>query len=113
MAPNVCVGHQQCVQLLLRCGALVSVHDAVTQRTPVHAAVVNGHKECLLLLLENTEESKVVNSVDYKKRTPLMLAVAAGHSDCVVMLLKYGANTNLVDEDQHPALFRAVSITHK
>jgi hypothetical protein len=38
-----------------------------------------------------------------------MLGVSAGHSDCVVMLLKYGANTNLVDEDQHPALFRAVS----
>ena len=61
-------GHRQCVQLLLRCGALVSVHDAVTQRTPVHAAVANGHKECLLLLLENTEESHVVDSVDYKKR---------------------------------------------
>jgi hypothetical protein len=38
-----------------------------------------------------------------------MLGVSAGHSDCVVMLLKYGADTNLVDEDQHPALFRAVS----
>ena len=38
-----------------------------------------------------------------------MLGVSAGHSDCVVILLKYGANTNLVDEDQHPALFRAVS----
>jgi hypothetical protein len=25
------------------------------------------------------------------------------------MLLKYGANASLVDEDQHPALFRAVS----
>lgn len=42
-------------------------------------------------------------------RTPLMLGVSAGHSDCVVILLKYGADTNLVDEDQHPALFRAVS----
>jgi len=42
-------------------------------------------------------------------RTPLMLGVSAGHSDCVVMLLKYGANASLVDEDQHPALFRAVS----
>lgn len=38
-----------------------------------------------------------------------MLGVSAGHSDCIVMLLKYGADTNLVDEDQHPALFRAVS----
>lgn len=38
-----------------------------------------------------------------------MLGVSAGHSDCVVILLKYGADTNLVDEDQHPALFRAVS----
>ncbi|KAJ9592428.1 hypothetical protein L9F63_015844, partial [Diploptera punctata] len=106
-------GHRLCVQLLLRCGGLVSVHDAVTQRTPVHAAVLNGHKECLLLLLENTEESQVVDSVDYKKRTPLMLAVAAGHSECVIILLKYGANTNLVDEDQHPALFRAVVHGHQ
>jgi hypothetical protein len=41
-----------------------------------------------------------------------MLGVSAGHSECVIMLLKYGANTNLVDEDQHPALFRAVSASH-
>lgn len=41
-----------------------------------------------------------------------MLGVSAGHSECVVLLLKYGANTNLVDEDQHPALFRAVSGSH-
>jgi ankyrin repeat protein len=65
------------VQLLLRCGALVSVHDGVTQRTPVHAAVANGHKECLLLLLENTEESQVVDSVDYKKRSE------PKHSSCL------------------------------
>ena len=75
-------GHRQCVQLLLRCGALVSVHDAVTQRTPVHAAVANGHKECLLLLLENTEESHVVDSVDYKKRS------GPNHSSLLILLLK-------------------------
>jgi hypothetical protein len=70
------------VQLLLRCGALVSVHDAVTQRTPVHAAVANGHKECLLLLLENTEESHVVDSVDYKKRS------GQKHSSLLILLLE-------------------------
>jgi len=70
------------VQLLLRCGALVSVHDAVTQRTPVHAAVANGHKECLLLLLENTEESHVVDSVDYKKRS------GPNHSSLLILLLE-------------------------
>lgn len=70
------------MQLLLRCGALVSVHDTVTQRTPVHAAVANGHKECLLLLLENTEESHVVDSVDYKKRS------GPNYSSLLIVLLE-------------------------
>lgn len=37
-----------------------------------------------------------------------MMSVGLGHVKCVNMLIKYGASINLVDEDLHPPLFRAV-----
>lgn len=49
------VGNRQCVQLLLRSGALVCICESVSQRTPVHAVAYNGCQDCLPLLLENAE----------------------------------------------------------
>ena len=37
-----------------------------------------------------------------------MVSVGLGHVNCVKMLIKYGASINMVDEDLHPPLFRAV-----
>lgn len=39
-----------------------------------------------------------------------MLAAAGGHSETIVALLRHGANPSLLDDDQHSALSRAVSI---
>ncbi|EEB14418.1 ankyrin repeat domain-containing protein, putative [Pediculus humanus corporis] len=100
-------GHCQCVQLLLRCGALVAVHDDVNKRTPVHAAAVNGHTECLQMLLDNAETTDVVNFRDNKGRTPLMLAVAHGSSNCIIALLQHGADVNIPDYNNYTPLFRA------
>lgn len=101
-------GHEQCVQLLLRYGACVSVQDSITRRTPVHCAAAAGHFNCLELLLENTEDSNVVNCYDTKQRTPLTLAVANSNPECALLLLKYKADCNLPDVNKHTPLFRAV-----
>lgn len=105
-------GHCQCVQLLLRCGAHVAIHDNVTQRTPVHAAAANGHVECLRMLLDNSETSEVVDALDAHHRTPLMFAAASGSTKCVITLLHHGANFNIADKDNHTALFRAIHSGH-
>lgn len=65
-------GHIQCVQLLLRCGAQVNIHDSVTRRTPVHVAAAHGHEACLILLLENTEDGSVVDNRDSAQRYLVM-----------------------------------------
>jgi hypothetical protein len=63
-----CAGHTQCVQLLLRCGSSVCVHDMVLQQTPVHLAARAGNLECLSLLLDNAENMAVVDTPDAHKR---------------------------------------------
>ncbi|KAF4518750.1 hypothetical protein B566_EDAN006154 [Ephemera danica] len=101
-------GHRQCVGQLLRGGARVGERDGVLQRTPLHAATVHGHTECVSLLLEAAENRSIVDSRDIHRRTPLMLAAAGGHSDTLIVLLRHNANPSLLDDDLHSALTRAV-----
>lgn len=54
--------------MLLRCGARICVHDNKAQQTPVHLAAIAGHKECLTMLLDNSENRSVVDTVDVHKR---------------------------------------------
>uniref|UniRef100_A0A2D4HZ25 Uncharacterized protein n=1 Tax=Micrurus lemniscatus lemniscatus TaxID=129467 RepID=A0A2D4HZ25_MICLE len=84
----------ECVEALINQGASVTVKDNVTQRTPLHASVINGHTSCLRLLLEVTDNPDVV---DAKGQTPLMLAVAYGHIDAVSLLLEKEASVDAAD----------------
>ena len=46
--------------------------------------LIKGHDGTLKILLENTEESSVVDTPDtLEGATPLMLASAGGHTACV------------------------------
>lgn len=74
----------------------------------MHCAAAAGHFKGLELLLENGEDSSVVNCYDTKQRTPLTLAVANSNFDCALLLLKYKADCNLPDVNKRTPLFRAV-----
>lgn len=101
-------GHYQCVHILLRFGAKVAICDKINGMTAVHYSSKNGHSQTLTLLLHNSENREVINKVDNSKRTALMLAVSSNHIECVQTLLKCGADPNIVDDDKHSCLFRAV-----
>lgn len=101
-------GYANCVQMLLRFGAKVSVCDDTSGMSPVHHSAKNGHVHCLALLVDNAEDKTVIDRPDDLRRTPLMLAVSNSHADCVTTLIKSGADANIVDGDGHSCLFRAV-----
>ncbi|KAF5284185.1 hypothetical protein FQR65_LT00185 [Abscondita terminalis] len=103
-----CWGHTDCVQLLLRYGARVSVCDKIHNMSPIHYSSRNGHKHSLALLLDNAEDKNVIDLPDSLQRTALMLAVSDGNFDCAKMLLTCQANPNTVDVDKHSSIFRAV-----
>ncbi|KAF5291783.1 hypothetical protein FQA39_LY14271 [Lamprigera yunnana] len=101
-------GHTDCVQMLLRHGAKVSICDNIYRMSPIHYSSLNGHKHSLALLLDNAEDNNVNDLPDSLQRTALMLSIYKGNQDCTKMLLKCKADPNIVDVDKHSSLFRAV-----
>lgn len=101
-------GYANCVQLLLRFGAKVSICDTPNGLSPVHHSAKNGHVHCLALLVDNAEDKAVIDLPDARHRTALMLAVSNSHVDCVTTLIKSGADPNILDGEGHSCLFRAV-----
>lgn len=57
-------GFAGCVQFLLRFGAKVSICDSIHNFSPVHHSAKNGHVHCLALLVDNTEDKSIVDSLD-------------------------------------------------
>lgn len=106
-------GHNECVEALINQGASILVKDGVAKRTPLHAAVSNGHTTCLRMLIEGVEGLDAVDVTDGKGQTPMMLAVANGHIDAVILLLEKGANINAADKQGCTALHRGVVTGHE
>ena len=70
---------------------------------------MNGHTECLKVLIQNADDRDAVDCIDELERTPLMVCVANGHMDAAILLLnEFGANINSVDTYHRTALHRAV-----
>ena len=82
------LGHEKCVQALLRAGA------DVNEEYPILSAVCAGRDQCLDLLIKAGAEVK-----------PMLLTEASrrGHEKCVKLLLKAGVNINTVEslDDAH------------
>lgn len=78
----------------MRRGAGANVQDN-TGYSALHHASLNGHIECVRLLLAHEASP---NLPDYRGSSPLHLAAWAGHQDIVKLLLTHShrpANPNL------------------
>uniref|UniRef100_A0A672L4H5 Ankyrin repeat domain 28 n=1 Tax=Sinocyclocheilus grahami TaxID=75366 RepID=A0A672L4H5_SINGR len=99
-------GHVECVDILISQGASMMMKDYTHKRSTIHFSAMNGHSECLRLLIHNTEQQTAINIRDGKGQTPLMLAVLGGHTDCVYILLSEGASVEARDKWGRTALHR-------
>ncbi len=87
-------------------------HDIINEpdlysMTPLHWAVVGGHKRCVELLLSVGANANVQNGG--VGNTPLMLAIDSGHADIVRLLLQSNCNVNAVNNQEHSALHEAAA----
>lgn len=73
-------------------------------RSPLSAAVKNGHEKVVKLLIENDED---VNERVDNDDTPLIIAAREGFVDIMRYLLENGANVNLSDSENDNALHNA------
>ncbi len=74
-----------------------AVNTANTDRTPLHAAAADGHKEVTALLLKNGAN---VNTANTDGRTPLHYAAADGHKEVAALLRQ----TAKAQQEQRTAL---------
>lgn len=82
-------GDLESAALLIKDGSANVNAYSNQQRTPLHFAALNNHKEVIQLLLSNGAE---LEWVDEQKCTPLHLACKRGHIESVALLLTSGAN---------------------
>ncbi|XP_045471558.1 serine/threonine-protein phosphatase 6 regulatory ankyrin repeat subunit A-like isoform X2 [Harmonia axyridis] len=109
-------GHSQCAIVLVLAKASVTICDKINNMTAVHYCAKNGYHECLREIFKRGEGKETIEMTDSLQRTPLMLAVSFNHIECVKVLLEYALNVekvvNMVDNDLHSSLFRAVTLGH-
>jgi len=77
--------------------------------THVLYAALNGHKECVELLYQNSKKGKeILNCTDEYGFTPLMGAARNGHMETAKVLIELGADVEQRDRNGLTALFWAV-----
>ena len=81
------------VEFLIKHGADVNAKEISLGRTPLYRAVHRGHKDIVILLLQNGADVNISNKA---KDTPLHTAVDVGFMDIMKILLEHGANPNLL-----------------
>src|SRR5699024_1283646 len=93
-------------QILAESGASLTV-DNLENRTPLHFAAEEGHREFVQWLLEQGS-SEVVENKDVKGKTALQLAIEGkGDLSLVKMLIDHGADVKTVDSDTNTLLTSA------
>ena len=74
---------------------------------PVHEAAATGHSSCLRNLLQHRSED-FLDSKAYSGETALFLAAVNGHVECVRTLLEFGADVNIMNNEEVNLLVAAV-----
>lgn len=102
-------GHEDCIELLLRAGAVV---DSVNKDgvTPLMTACENGHKGCAEMLIK---AKAVIDKVDTtNSATALHCACIKGFAECVQLLIESHAPVNTPDKLGATALILAAHHGH-
>lgn len=97
-------GNTAFVELLLEQGDICIEAKDSEGRTPLMAAVSNGHRDTASVLLENGADPR---ARDRNNRTPLLLPVAADRGDMVRFLLEKHANLAAKDNEEKTPLLLA------
>ena len=102
-------GHAECVELLLRAGAVAdrASNDGLT---PLHIACENGHVGCVPELLRAKASLTAVDKAN--AATPLHCACLSGSADCVEALLGARAGVDAVDTEGATPLILAAHRGH-
>ena len=98
-------GHLAAVRTLLRLGGKKSMMKvAGVAGTPLHQAVVGGHKDIVSLMLNEGCPVGVIDSID---RRLIHLAAWQGHIDLIEFLAEQGLDVNVVDNEGRTPLLLA------
>jgi ankyrin repeat protein len=104
-------GHEQVVKSLLLHGADAG-YQSRRLTTPLHLAVIRGHKGVLTALLDKCSTHSAVNARNSEDRTPLIYAAMLGHREILRTLLDRGADVNARDRKGRSALSYAACGGH-
>jgi hypothetical protein len=102
-------GNVEQMKKLISLGANVNEKDK-NNCTPLHCAVMNGHKEAAELLIAKGANVNLQGT--YRKQTPLHCAAQEGNKNMAELLIAHGAYVNLKDKSNRTPLDIALRI-HK
>ncbi|RDD38141.1 Transient receptor potential cation channel subfamily A member 1 [Trichoplax sp. H2] len=101
-------GRIQCVQVICEMAPKLINSQNKRGRTPLHFAVIGGHKDIVLYFLKQGNNDILINASDLNKNTALHLASAWGHENVVKVLLERGADVTLLNSENQTCLDVAI-----
>jgi hypothetical protein len=75
--------------------------------TPLMRAVQRNSKECIELLITETESD--INGSSFSVYTPLWFSVSNGYNELVILLLNYGANPSIIEKNKTASNYQQIN----